>query len=65
MMMEQVDKGNNVIQIDQEIAEFWDCIDTLTVMFEDLGFLKWLKDMSDGKPLAFRNSSSNMLISFG
>lgn len=42
--------GNNVIDIDSEINNFWDGIDTLIVLFEDLGFLKWLESTVSKKP---------------
>ena len=40
------DRRNNVIQIDQHIADFWDGVDTLTILFEDLEFPRWLETTS-------------------
>jgi hypothetical protein len=40
------DHGNNIIQIDQHIADFWDGVDTLMILFEDLEFPRWLETTS-------------------
>ena len=40
------DRENNVIQIDQQIADFWDGVDTLMIIFEDLEFPRWLETTS-------------------
>jgi hypothetical protein len=37
---------NNVIQIDQHITDFWDGVDTLMILFEDLEFPRWLETTS-------------------
>jgi hypothetical protein len=41
-----IDQGNNVIQIDQLMADFWDGVDTLMILFEDLEFPRWLETTS-------------------
>ncbi|MGA3060321.1 MAG: hypothetical protein ABSD92_08125 [Candidatus Bathyarchaeia archaeon] len=40
------DQGNNVILIDQYIADFWIGVDTLMTLFEDLEFPRWLETTS-------------------
>jgi len=40
------DRENNVIQIDQHIADFWVGVDTLMILFEDLEFPRWLETTS-------------------
>jgi len=40
------DRGNNVIQIDQHMADFWDGVDTLMILFEDLEYPRWLETTS-------------------
>jgi hypothetical protein len=35
--------NNSPIQIDEYIRKFWDGADTLMLVFEDIGFLKYLK----------------------
>lgn len=37
-------KGNETINIDQEINNFWNAIDTLFILFADIGLLKWLDE---------------------
>ena len=40
------DRGNNVIQIDQHMTDFWNGVDTLMILFEDLEFPRWLETAS-------------------
>jgi hypothetical protein len=40
------DRGNNVIQIDQYLTDFWDGVDTVMILFEDLEFPRWLETTS-------------------
>ena len=41
-------KKEKAIQIDNEINRFWRGVDTLTLVFEDIGFLKWFEVNSLG-----------------
>ena len=40
------DRGNNVIQIDQHITDFWEGVDTLMILLEDLEFPRWVETLS-------------------
>ncbi len=44
-------RGKNIISIDENISNFWDAIDVLTLLFEDLGFLKWLETTNRSKAI--------------
>jgi len=43
------------IHIAKEIAKFWDGVDTMKLVFEDIGFLKWLEVKRNSFVLNVRN----------
>lgn len=44
------DRDNNEINIDEKITDFWEGIDTLKLVLEDIGFLNWIEDKVKATP---------------
>jgi hypothetical protein len=44
------DRANNEIRIDEEISKFWQGVDILKVVLEDIGFLRWIEERSVNEP---------------